>query len=106
MIDVYELACILPETLFGLAVYNHDKQTAEWVSKKPEKPGPWSFKFATVDWFDAEGREYSFNNNEYTVGFTWKILPFSPEALENWRSRRACLDNWAKIHPEIPAERT
>ena len=72
MIDVYELARILPETLFGLAAYNHDTQTAHWETKHPtcnikqDRKNPWSFKFATLDWFDAEGREYSFNNSEYT----------------------------------------
>lgn len=102
MIDVYELARILPETLFGLAAYNHDTQTAHWETKHPtcnikqDRKNPWSFKFATLDWFDAEGREYSFNNSEYTVGWTWKIIPFSPESLEDWRGRQICLSHAAK----------
>ena len=100
MIDIYELARILPETLFGLATYNHDTQTAQWEPKHPtcdakqNQENPWSFKYGSSDWFDAEGREYSFNNSEYTVGFTWKILPFSPEALEDWRKRRIA---WSKM---------
>lgn len=97
MIDVYELARILPETNFKLAVYDPANQTADWLSDKP-------FKFGELLWFDAEGLERNFVKPDFSKP-TVKIIPFSPEALELWRSSMACLGNWAKNHPDVQADR-
>jgi len=89
MIWNHELAAILPQTRFGLAVYDRHNNTAEWVSERPEHPEvEWAFFYGSASYWNADARAYKFNESPYTEGFHWKVIPYSPESLKAFRLER------------------
>lgn len=87
----HELAAILPETRFGLAYYDYYKDTAAWETidgfRGWDKPSEkvQSFTYDSWEYTHATGRAWSLNDNEYTVGGHWEVIPFSEASLEQWR---------------------
>ena len=84
----HELAAILPETRFGLACYDYYKDIARWEEVPTAyygKENVTSFTYDSWMYTHATGQAWSLNDNEYTCGFHWAVIPFSEASLEKWR---------------------